>query len=179
MSEEKKTNFIKDIVLPIIIALVIVVILRHFVIGMYFVPSGSMIPTLQLNDHVVVTKFSYKIQEPKRGDIIVFKYPPNEEQGLKEVFYVKRLIGLPGETLEIKDNKVIINGESIEEDYVSADTNMPDYGPITIPMESYFAMGDNRNHSSDSRIWGYVPEHDLIGKAQLIYWPLNRIGGLY
>ncbi len=179
MSKEKTTNFIKDIVLPIIIALVIVVILRHFVIGMYFVPSGSMIPTLQLNDHVVVTKFSYQLNEPERGDIIVFKYPPNEEQGLKEVFYVKRLIGLPGEKLEIKDNTVYINDKPIKETYLNTGTDMPDYGPITIPEESYFAMGDNRNHSSDSRIWGYVPKHDLVGKAQIIYWPFNRIGGLY
>lgn len=178
-SEDKqKTSIFKDYILPVIIALAIVVVIRTFLLGMFYVPSGSMIPTLQLDDHVVVTKLSYKMHEPERGDVVVFKYPPNEEQDLKEVDYVKRLIGLPGETLEIKNNTVYINGNPLVENYLNSDTNMPDYGPVTIPENQYFMMGDNRNKSSDSRVWGFVPEEYLIGKAQFIYWPFSHIGGL-
>lgn len=176
--ETTKTSIFKDYILPVIIALGIVVVLRTFFVGMFYVPSESMVPTLEINDHVVVTKLSYKMHEPQRGDVVVFKYPPNEEQGLKEVDYVKRLIGLPGETLEIKDNTVFINGKPLKEPYLNVDTNMPDYGPITVPEAQYFMMGDNRNYSSDSRVWGYVPEEYLIGKAQFIYWPFAHIGGL-
>lgn len=185
MSEEQpsqnseKTSLFKDIVLPIVIALLAVLLLRTFVIGMYYVPSGSMIPTLELKDHVVVTKFTYQMHKPERGDIIVFKYPPNEELGKDEVDYVKRLIGLPGETLEIRNNTVYIDGAPLTENYLNADTAMPDFGPVQIPEGNYFAMGDNRNNSSDSRTWGCVPQEDLIGKAQVIYWPLGRAGGLY
>ncbi|MDO4281531.1 MAG: signal peptidase I [Peptococcaceae bacterium] len=179
---EKETGRVmgvfKDYILPVVIALAIVIVLRMFVLGMYYVPSGSMIPTLQINDKVVVTKLSYKMHEPERGDVVVFKYPPNEEQGLPEKDYVKRLIGLPGEKLEIKNNTVYINDMPVEEPYVNSNTNMPDYGPITIPEGEYFMMGDNRNDSSDSRVWGFVPEEYLIGKAQLIYWPLAHVGRL-
>lgn len=179
MSDENKAvSYLKDYVIPVVVALAIVLVLRTFIVGMYYVPSGSMIPTLQLNDHVVVTKLSYKMHEPERGDVIVFKYPPNEEQDLPEKDYVKRLIGLPGETLEIKNNTVYIDGVALDEPYVNSDTAMPDYGPITIPEGNYFAMGDNRNNSSDSRVWGFVPEEYLIGKAQCIYWPMQHIGRL-
>ena len=176
--EKKKPNYFKEYLLPIIIALAIVVVLRMFVIGMYYVPSGSMIPTLQINDKVIATKFSYQLHEPERGDVVVFKYPVNEEQGLDTVIYVKRLIGLPGETLEIKNNTVYINGTPLEEDYVNSNTNMPDFGPVTIPEGEYFMMGDNRNDSSDSRIWDTVKEEYLVAKAQFIYWPFDHMGRL-
>ncbi len=176
--EQKKTNYFREYLLPVIIALAIVVVLRMFVVGMYYVPTGSMIPTLEIDDKVVATKFSYSLHEPERGDVVVFKYPVYEEQGLETVVYVKRLIGLPGETLEIKNNTVYINGTPLEEDYVNSNTNMPDYGPITIPEGEYFMMGDNRNDSSDSRIWGTVKAEYLIAKAQFIYWPLDHMGRL-
>ena len=174
----EKASILKDYILPVIIALAIVVAIRPFLLGMFYVPSESMVPTLEVNDHVVVTKLSYKMHEPERGDVVVFKYPINEEQGLKEVDYVKRLIGLPGETLEIKDNTVYINETPLKESYLNAGTDMPNYGPITIPEGMYFMMGDNRNNSSDSREWGFVSEEYLIGKAQFIYWPFAHIGGL-
>lgn len=171
--EEKKTSYFKDYLLPVIIALAIVVVLRAFVIGMYFVPSESMVPTLLIDDHVVATKMSYKLHEPERGDVVVFKYPQDES-----VIYVKRLIGLPGETIEIKNNTVFVDGTPLVEDYLNSGTNMPDYGPVTVPEDNYFMLGDNRNNSSDSRVWGFVPEENLVGKAQFIYWPFDHAGRL-
>lgn len=176
--EKKKTSYFKDYLLPVIIALAIVVVLRMFVIGMYYVPSGSMIPTLEINDRVVATKFTYQIGEPERGDVVVFKYPVNEEQGIETVIYVKRCIGLPGETLEIKNNTVFIDGTPLVEDYLNTGTSMPDFGPVTIPKGEYFMMGDNRNDSSDSRVWGTVKDEYLVAKAQFIYWPFSHMGGL-
>lgn len=176
--EKKKTSYFKDYLLPVIIALAIVVVLRMFVIGMYYVPSGSMIPTLEINDRVVATKFTYQIGEPERGDVVVFKYPVNEEQGIETVIYVKRCIGLPGETLEIKNNTVFIDGTPLVEDYLNTGTSMPDFGPVTIPEGEYFMMGDNRNDSSDSRVWGTVKDKYLVAKAQFIYWPFSHMGGL-
>jgi signal peptidase I len=177
--QENKMSLMKDFIIPIVIALAVVLLLRTFVVGMYYVPSGSMIPTLEIKDHVVVTKFNYHMHEPERGDIVVFKYPPNERSGEKEIDYVKRLIGLPGETVEIKQNTVFVDGQPLSEPYINSDTAMPDMEPITIGEGEYFVMGDNRNNSSDSRVWGCVPREDLIGKAQVIYWPVSRAGGLY
>ena len=171
--DKQKHGIFRDFIVPIVCALLIVLLVRHFIVGMYYIPSGSMIPTLNINNQVVVTKFTYRFEEPKRGDIVVFKYPVNEKEGLHEEDYVKRLIGKPGETLEIKNNQVYINGEPIQEPYVASDTNMPDFGPVTIPDHQYFMMGDNRNHSNDSRYWGYVDRKYFIGKAQLIYWPIS------
>lgn len=176
--ETKKTSYFRDYLLPIIIALAIVVVLRTFVLGMYYVPSGSMIPTLEINDRVVATKMSYQMHEPERGDVVVFKYPVNEEQGLETVIYVKRCIGLPGETLEIRNNTVFIDGTPLEEDYLNVGTSMPDYGPVTIPEGEYFMMGDNRNDSSDSRVWGTVKDEYLVAKGQFIYWPFDHMGRL-
>lgn len=176
--EEKKTSYFREYLLPILIALAIVVVLRMFVLGMYYVPSGSMIPTLEINDRVVATKMSYKLHEPARGDVVVFKYPVNEEEGLDTVIYVKRCIGLPGETLEIRNNTVYIDGNPLEEDYLNVGTSMPDFGPVTIPEGEYFMMGDNRNDSSDSRVWGTVKDEYLVAKGQLIYWPFDHMGRL-
>ncbi|MFP5527821.1 signal peptidase I [Peptococcus simiae] len=170
---QQKGGFIREFVVPVAIAIVLVLFLRHFIVGTYYIPSGSMIPTLGLNNQVVVTKLSYKMHEPERGDIVVFKYPVNEKEGLEEMDYVKRLIGLPGERVEVKNNTVFIDGKPLEEPYVAADTNMPDFGPVQVPEDEYFMMGDNRNHSSDSRYWGTVEEDYLIGKAQFIYWPIS------
>lgn len=176
LSKEKKSSFLKDFILPLIIGLIIVYLLRVFVFGLYYVPSGSMIPHLEINDHVFATKFSYQLHDPKRYDVIVFDYPVEYKENGKEVRYVKRLIGLPNETVEIKNNEIYINGKVIEDSFRANDTDMSDFGPVTVGENEFFMMGDNRNHSNDSRIWGTVPRELLIGKVQLIYWPINRIG---
>lgn len=178
-AKEKKTGgFLKDIVIPVIVAVIVFLLIQNFIVGMYYIPSESMVPTLQVNDRVVVTKFSYAMAEPDRQDIVVFKFPPNDDTTKPKADYVKRIIGLPGEKLEIKNNVVFINEKALEENYLNEGTRMPNFGPVEIPEGSYFVMGDNRNNSNDSRYWGFVGKKYIEGKAQALYWPLDRIGGL-
>jgi len=160
----------RETIETILWALVIALLLRTFVVQAFWIPSRSMVPTLKIDDRVLVAKFWYHFQEPKRGQIFVFKYPVDPKRD-----FVKRIIGLPGETLEIHDGVVYINGEPIPEKYVlHRDSYSMD--PVKIPDDHYFAMGDNRPNSADSRFWGFVPEDNVRGPVFFRYWPLNRIG---
>lgn len=132
------------------------------------VESVSMQPTLFAGNFVVVNKLAYQFGEPERGDIVVFEYPPAPEQDP----YIKRVIGLPGEQVQIADGKVTINGVQIQEPYLVADTQQG--GEWTIPEDALFVMGDNRRNSSDSRSWGVVPMENVIGKAVVLYWPPEK-----
>ena len=139
-----------------------------------FIPSEAMLPTLQVNDKILIDKQAYKDKLPKRGDLILFN--PTEtliENGYTAAF-IERVIGLPGETIEIKDGNVYINGNAIAEDYI---LEPPKYSfPLTkIPAASYFVLGDNRNNSYDSHYWGYVPQELIIGKTVSIYYPPSRV----
>lgn len=159
----------KDILIAIVIALLI----RQFVLAHTVIPSGSMIPTIQINDHVIVNKLSYYFTEPKRGDIVVFH---------EDIDLIKRVIGLPGEVIDLKDGKVFIDGKPLEEDYFyePMDTNIKgilDY-PFKIPEHSYFVMGDNRNVSQDSRYIGPISKDKIFAKAGLRIWPLKSFGFL-
>lgn len=174
----------------IVIAVILAFIIRKFVIQAYKIPSGSMLETLQIGDHILVNKFIYRFKEPKRGDIIVFKYP-----GDKKRDFIKRLIGLPGDKLEVKNKKVFINDKPLNEPYAEYKDktnlfykdhpavfydpyarNRDNFGPINIPKDNFFMMGDNRDFSQDSRFWGLL-ERDLIeGKALIIYWSWNGSG---
>lgn len=136
----------------------------------FWIPSGSMIPTLMPGDRVLVAKFWYRFAEPKRGQIVVFRYPLDPTRD-----FVKRLIALPGETVEIKNGVVYINGEVLEEPYVK-NRDFLSMEKTTVPRGQYFMMGDNRPNSQDSRFWGFVPRNYLLGPAFLRYWPLSRIG---
>lgn len=160
----------RETIETILWALVIALILRTFVVQAFWIPSRSMVPTLQIGDRVLVAKFWYHFQEPKRGQIFVFKYPVDPSRD-----FVKRIIGLPGDTVEIRDGYVYINGNPLSEDYVS---NRDNYSmePVKIPPGHYFAMGDNRPNSADSRFWGFVPEDNIRGPVFFRYWPLDRIG---
>jgi len=153
-------------------ALVLALVLRTFVIQAFWIPSTSMVPTLEISDRVLVLKFWYHLPkvEPKRGQIVVFKYPEDPRKD-----YVKRLIGLPGDTVEMRNGVVYVNGKEIFEDYVK---NKDDYTMpmITVPEKSYFCLGDNRPNSQDGRFWGFVPQKYMRGPAVVRYWPLNRIG---
>ena len=151
-------------------ALVLALLLRTFVIQAFWIPSGSMLPTLLEGDRVLVCKFEYLIRSPRRGDIFVFKYPMDTK-----VDYVKRLIALPGDKFEIRQGVVWINDKEVTEPYVKFhDTyTLP---AVRVPEKSYVALGDNRPKSADSRFWGYVPEENIRGPVILRYWPLNRLG---
>ena len=171
--------FIKEWVEPILLAVILALIIRAFLVQAFKIPTGSMRPTLIENDRVLVNKILYRYKEPERGDIIVFKYPVDGKRD-----FIKRLVGLPGETLEIRQGKVYINGEALPENlliqkFYYYNREDWDYGKenqkIKIPQDSFFVLGDNSAQSSDSRNWGFVPRKNLIGKAFLIYWPPRRI----
>lgn len=128
------------------------------------VDSFSMEPTLFKGDYVVVNKLSYKIGSPERGDVVVFRYPPNPEEQ-----YIKRVVGIPGDQVHISDGKVFVNDKLLTEPYLNVPTKSG--GDWIVPEDSLFVMGDNRNNSSDSRVWGMVPFENLVGKAFVVYWP--------
>ncbi|ACV62086.1 signal peptidase I [Desulfofarcimen acetoxidans DSM 771] len=166
----KKSAF-REIIESIAIAVLLAAIIRIFILEPFYIPSGSMIPTLMINDRIIVSKFNYYFTEPKRGDVVVFKYPLDQEER-----FVKRLIGFSGETIEIKNSKLYINGKETQENYLPPDLHMiGDFGPYQVPADSYFMMGDNRNNSKDSREWGKMPKDLMIGKAIFVYWPLNHL----
>lgn len=152
--------------------------IRQFVAEARFIPSGSMEPTLQIDDRLVVEKISYHFNPPERSDIIVF-WPPEELAlpGARRDAYIKRVIGLPGDTVEITEGTVFINGQALNESYIMAP---PDYqwGPEVVPAESYLVLGDNRNQSYDGHAWGFLPQENIIGRAVVRFWPPDRIGGL-
>lgn len=170
---KKEKSAIREIVEAVVIALVLTVAIRGLIVDIFRIPSPSMVPTIEVGDRVVVTRFSYWFDGPKRGDVVVFKYPNNEK-----VDYIKRVIGLPGETVAFRDNNLYINDTWVAEDYLPEGTITNDFGPIEVPENCYFMCGDNRQNSSDSRSWGFVDKRLLIGKGQLIYWPIGHIGGL-
>lgn len=167
---------VQTIGLSIVLALGI----RQFVAEARFIPSGSMIPTLQIDDRLVVEKISYRFNPPKRGDIIVFRAPQkalDAAQVQGKAAYIKRVIGLPGETVEVKDGKVFINGQALEEDYIQSP---PTYilEKEVVPADEYLVLGDNRNSSSDGHVWGFLSKDAIIGRAVVRFWPPNRIGSL-
>jgi signal peptidase I len=165
------------------------VVLRTFVVQSFYIPSGSMLPTLQVGDRIIVDKLSYHLHDVHRGDIVVFARPPLEDQAYADL--VKRVIGLPGETISSRDGQVYINGKLLSEpwlpkgpqDFTGAlpgdaheQFNLP--GPVKIPAGDYFVMGDNRTDSEDSRFFGPIPGSLIVGRAVAVVWPLSHIKGL-
>jgi len=168
----KAGEFLKEIISIIVIAFVLAMILRTFVIEGRIIPTGSMLPTIQLQDRVMVNKFIYYFKEIQRGDIVVFDPPDvlNSDQD-----YIKRVIGLPGETVEIRNGRVYINSCPLVEPYLAEPMNY-EYGPVVVPDDALFVMGDNRNNSFDSHRWNaWLTRDHIKGKAFLIYWPIKEI----
>lgn len=163
----------------LVIALVLALLLRTFVAEPRFIPSDSMVPTLAIGDRLVVEKVSYAFHPPQRGDIVVFDPPLQLQiQGFeRDQAFIKRIIGSPGETVEVRGGKVYLNGQPLPESYIAEPPNYR-WGPQRIPEGQYFVMGDNRNNSNDSHIWGFLPEGNIIGHAWLRFWPLDRLGGV-
>ncbi|MEW6496860.1 MAG: signal peptidase I [Cyanobacteriota bacterium] len=149
--------------------------IRSFVAEARYIPSGSMLPTLQINDRLIVDKLTYEFRDPKRGDIVVFS--PTEAlkaQNFKDAF-IKRVVGLPGETVEVRDGRVYVNNQPLQERYIEERPNYQ-FGPVTVSPNQYLVLGDNRNNSYDSHYWGFVPRTNIIGRAVVRFWPLNRLG---
>lgn len=155
------------------IAVILAVLIRLFIFQPFYIPSGSMEPNLQIGDRIIVSKLSYRFSEPQRGDVIVFKFPLDPSRD-----FVKRAVALGGETVAISDSKLYIDGQPVPEEYLPPDLRFGDFGPREIPQEHYLMLGDNRNSSDDSRMWGPLPEEYIVGKAVVIYWPINRMSFL-
>jgi signal peptidase I len=164
------------------VALVLAFVIRTFVVQAFKIPSGSMLDTLLIGDHLLVNKFLYgtripftdkiilPLEDPQHGDVIVFEFPEDTSKD-----FIKRIIGLPGDVLEMKDKVVYRNGEKLDEPYVKhtdpgLQARRDNFGPITVPPGKYFVMGDNRDESYDSRFWGFVDKDKIRGKAWVIYW---------
>jgi signal peptidase I len=200
---ERRKSAAREWIEALAVAVLLALFIRTFVVQAFKIPSGSMMDTLQVGDHILVSKFTYGVRiplvdtwllgprVPKRGDIIVFKYPHDESRD-----FIKRVIGLPGEVVEIRGRQVYINDKPIEEGYSlyrdpveQGSRHLPGevYGPVTIPRDKLFVLGDNRDQSQDSRFWGFLDLHKVEGAAFIIYWSWdptegrlrwNRIGKL-
>ena len=164
---------------PFLVAALIALVIRSFILGPYKIPTGSMRSTLLEGDRIFVDKVTYRFRLPKRGEVIVFKYPMDPKKD-----FVKRLIAFAGEEVEIRDGSVYIDGKrQVELDGVPSpyyyNRNDWSFGKegqrFPVPADSFFVLGDNSAHSSDSRYWGFVPRKNLIGRAFLIWWPFNRV----
>jgi signal peptidase I len=161
----------------IVAALVIAIVIRTFVFQAFYIPSESMVPTLRVGDRVLVNKLSYKLHDPRRGDIVVFKAPPAAATAdIKDL--VKRLVGLPGETIEGKDGHILINGKVLSEPYLPKDVKSRTFGPEKVPPDSYFMLGDNRQYSKDSTFFGPIKRSQFIGRVFMRIWPPSHLGFL-
>jgi len=181
MSENVKKGKIKDTIDSLVVAFVIAMVIRAFVLQAYKIPSGSMLNTLLIGDHILVNKLAYKFGKPKRGDIIVFEWPVEPDKD-----FIKRVIGLPGDKVQIINKQVYINDKLLNEPYVLFQSNFvlpANFTPrdntenFIVPDGYYFVMGDNRDTSYDSRYWGFVSEDKIKGKAWIIYWSWDLRNG--
>ncbi len=182
----KTKSTLREYTEAILIALVLAFVIRSFIVQAFKIPSGSMIPTLLVGDHILVNKFIFgpqipftharlfPFEKPKRGEVVVFLEPTERKKD-----FIKRVIGLPGETVQVIDRQVYIDGKPLKEDkYAYYATSrrvrgLDNFGPFKVPEGCYFMMGDNRENSSDSRVWGPVPFELMKGEAFLIYWSWN------
>jgi signal peptidase I len=193
-----KKSVVREYFETIVIAVVLALFMRTFVVQAFKIPTGSMEPNLLIGDHLLVNKFVFAptvssvertilpMADIRRGDIVVFKYPEDPERD-----FIKRVIGLPGETLELREHRVHVNGRAVDEPYahylprpagsgsgeITSDDVRERYGPVVVPAGSVFVMGDNRDNSQDSRYWGFLPKENIKGKALMIYWSFDSSEG--
>lgn len=195
--KEKQTvgQFFKELPVLVVVALGIAILVKAFVVQAFFIPSGSMEDTLSINDRVLVSKFTYRLSEPKYPNVVVFESPlaeriPEPEKGplqavvdnimqglglqSSEQDFIKRVIATEGQTVQVKLGSVYVNDVKLDEPYRKDMNPMPDYGPTTVGKDKVFVMGDNRSNSEDSRVFGPIPKSTIVGKAFVLIWPLNR-----
>jgi signal peptidase I len=191
-SEKIKKSTFREYAEAILVALALALVIRTFVVQAFKIPSGSMEPTLEIGDHILVNKFIYGVkipflsihlfplENPQRGDVIVFIYPLDKSKD-----FIKRVVAVQGDTVRIVNKKLYINGSEVADPYAvykedtvfSADVQKRDnFGPVTVPAGCLFVLGDNRDRSLDSRFWGFVPLEDVRGKAFIIYWSWDSLG---
>lgn len=195
--EEERRSFLRELPILFIVALAVAIVLKTFVVQAFFIPSSSMEPTLEPGDRVLVQKVVYG---PDRGDVIVFSDPqgrPGPDRGIVGGFvhwlsstlgierpehedFIKRVIGLPGETVELRDGRLFVDGVRIREPYLKGAVDTRDYGPVKVPEGALFVLGDNRLNSNDSRFGlGFVPVDKVVGRAFAIVWPPSRVGWIH
>lgn len=188
-------SFLLELPGLLLAALVVAILIKTFVIQPFYIPSESMLPTLEINDRVMVSKLSYRFGEIQPGDLIVFETGPEVELSLSEAAVqavldalgirtsgeedlIKRVIAVGGDEIEIVGNQVVVNGNPLHEPYLAGEVNMADMSPRQIPEGQVWVMGDNRDASSDSRVFGPIEESAVVGEAVLRIWPLDRLGGV-
>ena len=184
----RKKSLVREYAEAIFIAVLLALVIRQFAVQAFTIPSGSMMDTLLIGDYILVNKFLYGaelpfvdvhlpgLRDPRRGDIVVFKYPQDETRD-----FIKRIVGVGGDTIQVRDNHVWLNGTPVDEPFIRPGAPSSSghcgylYGcdPLVVPPGSYFVMGDNRDNSQDSRYWGFVKRDKIRGKAFLIYWSWN------
>lgn len=174
---EKEENPIVELLKTLVSAGILAIGIRACIAEARFIPSESMLPTLEIDDRLIIEKISYRLRKPERGDVVVFRPTDTlKEQNFKEAF-IKRVIGVPGDIIEVKNSEVYVNGVKLTEKYIYESPSY-EYGPVKVPEGNYFVLGDNRNNSLDSHHWGFVPLENLIGRAAIRFWPPNRLGPL-
>ncbi len=189
MKNKSKGGVIREYAESIVVAILIALFIRAFVVQAFKIPSGSMEPTLLIGDHLLVNKFIYGIKipfvdrkflvykEPKRGDIVVFIFPKDKKKD-----FIKRVVGGPGDTVEVRQKKIYINGKYWDDPYgvyrdaeVTGMVPRDNFGPVVVPPDNVLVMGDNRDRSYDSRFWGFVPFDQIKGKALILYWSWDKL----
>lgn len=186
---KSEKSVVREYIEAIVIAVILALFIRSFIVQAFKIPSGSMLPTLQIGDHLLVNKFIYGVRvpitgtliipwkSPERDDVVVFRFPKD-----RSLDYIKRVVGVAGDTIEVKNKQLSVNGEVInnphahhtEAEIISASVGPRDnMGPVKVPEGSIFVMGDNRDNSYDSRFWGFVPLKDVRGEAFILYWSWN------
>ncbi|GFM36704.1 signal peptidase I [Desulfovibrio psychrotolerans] len=208
MSDINPKSGIAEYFEALFVAILLALFIRSFIVQAFTIPSGSMLQTLQIGDYLLVNKFTYgirlplavketnpsgnswwsrhsfvlgseivKMNDPQRGEIVVFEYPKDPS-----IHYIKRVVGLPGDTVEVRDKKLYVNGELQDEPYVQYVRSFPgpgdDFGPEVVPDGKYFCLGDNRDESYDSRFWGFVDRSAIVGKAFILYWSMDGISSI-
>lgn len=188
-TRKSEKSVVREYAEAIVIAVILALFIRSFVVQAFKIPSGSMLPTLQIGDHLLVNKFIYGVKVPMKGtvlipwkspqrdDIVVFRFPKD-----RSIDYIKRVVGVAGDSIQIKNKQLFINGKAIQNPHAHFSSNdimkagagpRDNMGPVKVPEGSIFVMGDNRDNSYDSRFWGFVPLNDVLGKAFILYWSWN------
>lgn len=177
--QDNEGSWIGELGRTVALSVILALGIRTFVAEARWIPSESMVPTLKVNDKLIVDKLSYHFTNPQRGDIVVFSPTDNikkSDPNLKDAF-IKRVIGLPGDKVEVKGERLYINDQPQRENYIK-EAPYYQFAPVIVPPDSYLVLGDNRNNSYDSHFWGFVPRDHIIGRAVVRFWPPDRIGEL-